>query len=55
MVIFVKKEKRLAMSSWDEKPLMFAHSKYWEDCSIDEDWKRVRRKKLCECKECKND
>lgn len=38
---------------WDGKPLMFAHSKYWEDARQDQDWKRVRRKKLCECDECK--
>lgn len=38
---------------WDGKPLMYAHSKYWEDAEQGKDWLRVRRKKLCECEKCK--
>ena len=41
-------------SVWDGKPLMYVHSKYWEDTEQGKDWLRVRRKKLCECKLCQD-
>lgn len=35
--------------------MSYAHSKHWEDADFGQEYKRVRRKRPCECAECLKD